>query len=315
MKQVEEKLGKNINLDKISKFICKNFLFEEYKGSYLISTGIEDLNYRLEVKDKKYLIKIFNNERDKKQILDYIIKYNLLEENRIKCPRIIKKDEAINIEIDGIQLFLIIMEYLEGEDLYSSQESITQEQLEDLIEIIKDVHKIQNKIECIYDDYHISNFNKTYDMCISYMEEKWINIGIKLKKEYKKIDFSKMPKTFIHGDLHKGNILKDKQNELYLIDFASCGYSYRIIDIVEFINNTLYDYREIEKSLQRIRYFINNYELTNYERENLNILSKCYAFISIALKKYDYCLGKNQREENKYWIKNNYSIINTKFLL
>ena len=33
------------------------------------------------------------------------------------------------------------------------------------------------------------------------------------------------------------------------------------------------------------------------------------AFISIALKQYDFCHAKNQRDENEYWIKNNKVII------
>lgn len=174
---------------------------------------------------------------------------------------------------------------------------------------MKKIHKIQDKINCIYDNYHLNHFCKAYDLCFSCLNEQWKIIGKELKKQYDKIDFSKMPKTFIHGDFHKGNIMKDRGDNLYAIDFSACGYSYRIIDIVEFINNTLFDYREIELSKKRIEYFLNHYELTDYEKDNLKVLIKCYAFISFALKEYDYCNFKFKTEESKYWMENNATII------
>lgn len=67
--------------------------------------------------------------------------------------------------------------------------------------------------------------------------------------------------------------------------------------------------RELEISIRRINYFLQHYELTDYEKENIEILIKCYAFISIALKQYDFCHSRNQRKENKYWINNNIAII------
>ncbi len=302
MQKLEEKIGNNINLEEISQLLCKNYGLGKYKKHIEIETGIEDFNYCLVTEQKKYLIKIFNKNRKKEEQIDYVKKYQLLEENKITTPRIIGIHKEEN-------RFVVIMEYIEGEDLYTSNETITQEQVKKLMEIMNEVHEISSKIACIYDDYHISNFNRTYNLCIPYLDEQWKIIGEELKKRYNKIDFSKMPKSFIHGDLHKGNIMKDKENKLYLIDFASCGYSYHIIDIVQFINNTLFDYREVEESKKRIDYFIKHYQLTDYEKQNLKVLMKCYAFISFALKQYDFCHAKNQTEESKYWMQNNIVII------
>jgi len=60
---------------------------------------------------------------------------------------------------------------------------------------------------------------------------------------------------------------ENSNNDLYLIDFASCGYSYHILDVIEFINNTLFDYREFDISIKRIKYFLKNYKLSQYEKE------------------------------------------------
>ena len=298
---IEEKIGNNINLEELSQLLCEKYQLGKYQSYHLMDTGIEDFNYCLSVDNKKYLVKIFNKERNEEEVTDYIKKYHILQENEITCPKILKVQKENTL--------LIIMEYIEGQDLYSLNESITKNQVDNLIEMMKKVHQIPSTIKCIYDDYHIHHFHKTYDRCFPYLEEEWKKIGESLKKEYDKIDFAKMPRSFIHGDLHKGNIMKDKQGDLYLIDFASCGYSYRIIDIVEFINNTLFDYRELKLSKQRMDYFLTQYELTDYEKKNLKVLMKCYAFISIALKQYDFCHAKNQRDENEYWIKNNKVII------
>lgn len=195
------------------------------------------------------------------------------------------------------------MEYIEGQDLYTSSEKITKAQVKKLIEEMKKIHQIPNQIPCIYDEYHLSHFDKTYELCYPYLEESWKKRGEFLQKEYHTIDFTKMPKSFIHGDLHKGNIMKDQENNLYLIDFSSCGYSYRMLDIIEFINNTLFDYREVESSIQRIKFFLENYELTVYEKENLEILCQCYAFQSYILKYCDWRLTKKRSKESAYWMR------------
>lgn len=311
MEQLEEKIGKDIDLQQISQLLCKKYQLGKYQSYYLISTGIEDFNYCLVLEDKKYFIKLFNIERKKEEIIMYVKKYKLLQAMKISCPKIlnIDKEGLICLKIEKRNVYLVIMEHVEGEDLYSSQECITQQQVINLTKMIEKVHQILSRTKCIYDDYHINHFNETYDMCISYMDEEWKIIGKDLKREYNKIDFSKMSKKFIHGDLHKGNILKDKKGKLYLIDFSSCGYSYRIVDIVKFINDTLFNYKEIEMSRQRIKCFLQHYKLEEYEIKHIDILSKCYAFMCIELKQYDFCYGKNQRDENTYWTKNNIAII------
>lgn len=306
MTQLEEKLENNINLTKISNELCEKYQLGKYRDYILIETGLEDFNYCLVTEHKKYLIKIFHKNRSYEEMKDYMEKHKILEKNKIETPKIINAHEK-----EG--LFIIIMEYIEGEDLYSSNESITKQQVQSLIDSMRKIHKIPNKVECIYDDYHFNHFHKAYQLCFSCLNDTWKRIGEKLKEEYDKIDFSKMPKCFIHGDFHKGNIMKDKENNLYLIDFSSCGYSYRIIDVVEFITNTLFDYRELELSQKRIDFFRKHYKLTDYENDKLEVLIKCYAFISYALKEYDYCCSKSQTEESKYWMKNNATIINYHF--
>ena len=304
---VKEKLGLELDYEKVSQLLCKKYKLGDYLNYSIINTGIEDINYCLTTTTKKYLIKIFNSNRNKENLIDYVKKYNLLENYNVMCPKMIK--DITILVIDNIEISLIIMEYIEGEDLYTSKETISIHQLSSLINMINTVHNVPSHIPCIYDEYHIHNFNKTYNKCISFLDAEWQKVGENLKENYDKIDFTKMPKTFIHGDLHKGNIMKSSNNNLYLIDFASCGYSYHILDVIEFINNTLFDYREFDISIKRIKYFLKNYKLSQYEKENLGLLINCYAFISIALKKYDIFHSQNQREETTYWMENNINII------
>ena len=302
MSLIEEKLGNKIDLLKVSQLLCEKYQLGNYRRYHLIDTGIEDLNYCLEVENKKYLVKLFNKQRKREDFLDYIKKHKFLEDNKIAMPKILA-------HLEMQEVFLVIMEYVEGQDLFSSKERITKQDVMNLMRIVEKVHQIPNKTECIYDEYHLHHFIASYQMCVPFLSEEWRDIGEELKKQYCEIDFSQMPKTFIHGDLHKGNMMRDNQGKLYLIDFSSCGYSYRIIDVVEFINNTLFDYREMEISKQRIHYFWEHCNLTDYERENVKILIMCYAFISIALKQYDFCHNQNQRKENEYWIQNSRAIL------
>lgn len=291
----------------ICKEICKTYNLGDYLDNLPIFGGIEDHNYQLYTNKNKYLLKIFHEDRTSK-IKDYLKKYSIVTNSCSFVPSILPNvdgNQLSSFNFDNKTYAYLIMEYIDSFDFYSLQQIPTREETLTLSSMLKQIHSIPSTIPCIYDEYFLSHFKESYTLCFSCLTATMQSLGQSLLASYEQVDFKDFPKCFIHGDCHKGNILKDKQNRLYFIDFASCGYEYRIMDIVEILNNTLFDYRYIEKSLTLQKCFLETYPLTVKELESLTLLQKCYAFISIALKQYDFSQGKNQTEESIYWIKNN----------
>ena len=65
------------DIDYISKEICRNYNLGTFKKSELIEIGYEDFNYYLFTENDRYVVKIFNVERDNsscERLIDILLK-------------------------------------------------------------------------------------------------------------------------------------------------------------------------------------------------------------------------------------------------
>lgn len=123
----------------------------------------------------------------------------------------------------------------------------------------------------------------------------------------KEIELEKLPKCFTHGDLISSNIIKDKNKDLWLIDFYQSGIGVRILDIVKVLNSVIDNYK-YENDIEELeQYFIEEYNkrmpLAPYELEVLPILRKIDVCTGIMMETFDAIEGRDN-EENQYWLEN-----------
>lgn len=311
MEQLFKRIGKKIDIIELSKEICKEYKFGEYKKHEFIFVGIDDLSYYLYTSKGKYVVKIINHEKTEKDINEFIQKNYIIAKNNIKAPRIILHNKEALFKYKNINL--VVIECIEGKDLYSINRRITKEDIVKLIEILMPFHRIQEKIENVdYDEYCFMKIKYDYEKT---KETLPINIKKQVEyaiKEFNKINISRLPECFIHGDLISTNIIKDKDEKLWLIDFYQSGKGIRILDIVKVLNSVIYNYQYDDDIEELERYFIEQYskkmQLTEYELEVLPILRKIDACVGVMLETYDAIRGQNS-EENEYWLENDKHIL------
>lgn len=311
MEELFKRIGKKINIIEISKNICKEYKFGEYTKHEFIFVGIDDLSYYLYTTKGKYVVKLMNHEKTSKDINEFIQKNLVIARNNIKAPKIILHNEKALFIYKDIKL--VVIECIDGKDLYSLNERITKEDILKLIEILILFHNIQENIENMeYDEYCFMKIKYDYEKTKKILPK---NIKKQVEdaiKEFDKIDLSRLPKCFIHGDLISTNIMKDKDNKLWLIDFYQSGNGVRILDIVKVLNSVIYNYQYEDNIEELEQYFLEEYSkkmpLTEYELEVLPILRKIDACTGIMLETYDLLKGNNN-EENEYWLKNDKNIL------
>ena len=108
------------DIDYISREICKDYNFGAFKKNEIIEIGYEDFNYCLFTETGKYVVKIFNVERDDsscERLIDILLKsYN----NGIMVPKIYScaGEYIYKIDVAGVPLRLFVMQYA-GEDFWS----------------------------------------------------------------------------------------------------------------------------------------------------------------------------------------------------
>ena len=104
---------------KISKedisIINNNFNIEKVVSFHGIKKGIENTNYLLKSKNKKYILTIFEKRVSKKDIPFFMELMDILNKSRISCPKPLKtydKDYLIKLKNKSA----CIVSFLEGKD-------------------------------------------------------------------------------------------------------------------------------------------------------------------------------------------------------
>ena len=103
-----------INKKNIS-FINKKFDIENFIGFEGIKQGIENTNYLLKTKNKKYILTIFEKRVSNKELPFFMRLMEILNNSKINCPRPIKNKEG-NYLFELKNKKACIVTFLEGKD-------------------------------------------------------------------------------------------------------------------------------------------------------------------------------------------------------
>lgn len=310
MEKIFERIGKEINIENLSENVCRYYKLGDYKDHKLILVGIDDLSYFLDTTNGRYVVKIINHEKTNEEMDEFIQKSIVIAKNNIKAPRLIpyKENYLFTYNMDGFHINLVVMEYIDGSDLYSINKQITKEDIEKLIDILIPLHKIEDKIENKeYDEYCFMKIKEDYQKTKNVLPKDIKEQVEETMKDFEKIELEKLPKCFIHGDLISTNIMKDKNKDLWLVDFYQSGVGFRILDIVKVLNSVIDNYKYKNDTEELEQYFLEQYNkkmpLTPYELEILPILRKIDVCVGIMMETFDAIEGRDN-EENQYWLEN-----------
>lgn len=314
MENLYDRIGKEIDLKKLSIEICSKYNIGKYKKHKLIrNVGIDDLAYILYTNTSKYFVKVINYKKTIQNINQFIKKNTIIAKNKIQAPKIILNNgnHIYSTEIDGLYINCCVIEYIEGKDLYTRKETISKDDIDKLIDIVISMHKIQDKLKVDYDEYCFMKIHEVYKKTNNKIPKELKKEVKEFLKEYDKIEFSKLPLCFIHGDLISSNIMKDEKGKLWLIDFYESGTGVRILDVVKILNSVIFLYYDTENSKKLEKYFIEKYQkyskLTEYELKILPILRKADSYVGLMLGEYD--LLTEEKEETTFWLKNDAGVI------
>ena len=250
---------KQYNIDKI----ILNYNMLNYISFVPIYDGIQNSNYIINTKSKKYILTIFedkyvvNNINYFLNLLLYCRKYGF------NCPYpIIDKNKKY---INFINLKpCCVFNFIEGQSLNYN----TRNNLKNVGTNLAKLHLITNnythQIKTRFDFKFFNNVIKKYKPFFIKHDVSLINIFKNTLDDYKKLNNKDIPKGTIHGDLFPDNVLFNKRNQITgFLDFYFSDYNYFISDIAIVIISWCF-------------YFdTNNKYILDFDK--INILLKCYS--------------------------------------
>ena len=280
-----------INKSDIS-FINKKFDIEEIISFQGIKKGIENTNYLLKSKNKKFILTIFEKRVSNKEIPFFMKLMDKLNNSKINCPKPLKNNDGKYL-IKLKNKTACIVSFLKGKD----KNKLNLENCFEVGKIIAQMHLVTKNINLSRkNSMGIKNLDPLLKS-IKFRSNKFSNLEkflINNLKDIKKNWPKKLPNGIIHGDLFIDNIFFNKNKLSGIIDFYFAANDYFMYEIAICINALCFDKKKskFEINKQKIRSLIKGYEsikkISLKEKKSLNILCRGAAIRYLLTRLYDY---------------------------
>lgn len=303
MEDFFERIDVNASLNEIAREICSKCNIDNYLSSKIVEVGYEDFNFIIETKTQKFFVKIFHKGRISEDCSNYMDRINLSNNIDINTPKTICFD---SVKIENKDLKFVIFEYINGKSFLDLEEMPNEAEIKEIVKQMATIHRAELKSDFIYDTWTITNFTKEFEAKGEYLDQQYYEKFKELSNKLKKVDLSKLPHSFVHGDMISSNIIKDENGKLWIIDFAVSNYLPRIIDLVVTGDNLCLDTNSKENTMKNFKLIISEYEkynkLTDYEKQIIPLfydIGNAMGILQINAIKQD----GEYSEEDEYWLK------------
>ena len=273
-------------------YINKKFNDERFLSFKGIKQGIENTNYLLKSKNKKYILTIFEKRVSKKEIPFFMELMDELNTSKLNCPKPLKnKDGKYLINLKNKTA--CIVSFLQGKD----KKNLNIKNCYDVGRVIAQMHLHTQKIKLFRkNSMGVKNLNPLLKS-IKFKSKKFTNIDKFLKINFNNIKKKwpkKLPGGIIHGDLFIDNIFFKNNKLSGIIDFYFAANDYFMYEIAICINALCFDKinSKFKINKNKIKNLIKGYEsirnISLREKKSLNILCRGAAMRYFLTRLYDY---------------------------
>ncbi|MBU2496687.1 MAG: phosphotransferase [Nanoarchaeota archaeon] len=308
MKKFYQRINYKGELKDISLMLCKDFNLGKFVSDKLLTVGYEDFNFIIKTEKNKYFIKIFSNFRideDCKRYVDIMLK---AIEKKVAFPKLFKSEQGhLHItEVNNTKLRMCVTEYVDGDSYFFLNQKPTEKEIREIAHQAALINSIDLKPSFVYDSWAITSFLKQFKKEGEFLSAEDARMIKPLIKEFKDIKIEELPHCFVHGDIIATNVMKDKNNKIWIVDFAVANYYPRIQELAVMACNILFDKNSKEKSEKNLKIALEEYQkeikLTSRELKVLPTYIKLAHAMHVLRANYEKVVEKNNSKENEYWL-------------
>lgn len=245
----------NNNFFNLAEHVCALYCLGVLFSVDIIQIGYEDFNAIICTEKGRFVVKVFNNSRSDQEALDCLNRTNIGSKPGMGVPKIFsnKYGEFLSIITMSQSRFrLLLMEYIEGDNFHQLGIKPNLDELDFIVQIACRISKIDYKPPLIYDKWAIMNFTREFIENRKFLNSQQFAQIEPVYTRFRDFDLDSLPKAFVHGDITSTNIIKDKSNGLWLVDFSVANYMARITEIIVICSDLAYIIGDKRLSEQRI---------------------------------------------------------------
>ena len=276
-----------------------NYKLIDYIKYTPIYEGIQNSNYILITKNKKYILTIFEDQYVIKNLKQYFKLMTFLKEKNFSCPSPIKdiKNNSIN-SIYGKPYALV--NFLDGK--YLQKHALVH--CSQLGRYIANLHLITSKYPINIKRRFNKNFYiNTIEDNHSQINQYGNNLINLFNNEISELNNINIPMGIIHGDLFPDNVLFHKGKIIGFIDFYFSSTDYLITDIAIVIISWCFYSKgnnNIDINNAKVNEIIKSYNLVRkisfHELSALNTICKIYCIRFFLTRLLDYKLKNDSQK-------------------
>ncbi len=166
------------------------------------------------------------------------------------------------------------------------------------------INSINIKPPQIYDSWAIHNFPSEFEKKKQYIEKEDFDIIKPFVEEFRKLKIETLPHCFVHGDIIRTNVIKDRNGKVWIIDFSVSNYYPRIQELAILACDILFnkdDKNESEKNFKdALKEYQKRIKLTPREIKSLSTYINLAHAMRVLLSTYEKKANKNNSKENEY---------------
>ncbi len=279
------------DLSEVFKEVMQRQGLGSYEDHKLISTGYEDVNFKVDTDSVSFFIKIFASSRSDDECERFIEVTTAAIDAGVKHPQLLSPV----IQKSGLRL--VVMEWLSGETFFDSGSYPSDDELIKIIEQAVLINSISIKPDFIYDSWALPNLAKEYNEWNHTLSDDDRNLIEPVVQEFSEVDLDALPQAFVHGDLISTNIMKTSDG-LYVLDFSVSNVYPRIQELAVLFCDVLLGREEL--ALDEYRKHI---ELTKEELDLIPIYTKAAHAMHILGASRAKTQGKIARENDYLLLK------------
>lgn len=302
-KRFYDRIDEIEDINILSGLVCTEYNLGDLIDTFVIEIGYEDFNAIINTSTGKYLMKVFRNSRTDEEVVQCINRSYTAMINNVKTPKIYKNKDGDIITIIKYQnsrFRLSVIEYIDGESFFDLGRKPTFDELMKIVDIGSNLNKIDYKPNFIYDTWAITSFCKEFEKKRQYLEEKYLNIVEPIYNKFKDFDYERLPKAFVHGDMMSTNLMIDKNEDIWVIDFSVSNYTARINEIMVICDDVALIPDNKEESERRIKcafdLWCNKVNATEYEKESFQTIYDVANAINVLNPLYEIATGNDSDE-------------------
>ena len=274
-------------------YIQKNYNIGKIIDFFGIKKGIENSNYLIKTKNKKFILTIFEKRVQKKDLPFFMDLMFGLSKLKIKCPEpIINKNGKYLFKIKKKSACLV--SFLKGKDK-------KQLNFKDCFVVGKNIAKLHLasiKLKLFRKNaLSVDSWNPLLNRIDNRINKFYKNSKNLMKTELKYLKKNwpkKLPFGIIHADIFIDNIFFYKKRFYGFIDFYFSANDFLAYELATCINALCFTKKnklfilDIKKSSKLINGYQSVRKLTLSEKNNFNILCKGSALRYLLTRSYDY---------------------------